>query len=240
MNDMLKLIEQRYSARVPFDPGHLIAEQDLLQILEGARWAPTAHNMQNVEIVIVDDPVLLGKIGMIETQLSEAFLREHCQLLSSSEDELRQKKVGLLGSTLPKWMQTPEQAGRGPIPLNRLIPACPVLLIVLRDTGKRAPGSEGDVLGLMSQGCVLENMWLVAHSLGIGFQCLSVLSQPAVEQAVKDLLAVPNFMEIAFAVRLGYPITVEPYLRVRREVAEFSHRNCFGVRDRCDEFEAET
>jgi nitroreductase len=81
---------------------------------------------------------------------------------------------------------------------------------------------------MMSLGCVLENMWLMVHSLGLGFQALSVFSPPSVEQEVKNLLAAPTFMKIAFAVRLGCPVTSGSYLRVRREAAEFTHRNRFG------------
>jgi len=230
MNDLLELIAERHSARVPFDQSRPITRGDLLQILEAARWSPTAHNMQNFEIVIVDDQKLLDKIGTIQLQPSEAFLREHFQLLSFSEEELRQKKIGLLDSMLPPWLRDPAEMEKvsEAIPLHRLMPGCPALLIVLYDARKRAPASEGDVLGMMSLGCVLENMWLMAHSLGLGFQALSVLSAPLVEQAVKNLLAAPSSLKIAFAARLGYPITSGRYLRVRREVAEFTHRNHFG------------
>lgn len=100
--------------------------------------------------------------------------------------------------------------------------------VVLYDATKRAPGSAGDVLGMMSLGCVLQNMWLMANSLGIGFQALSASSVPAVEQGAKEFLAVPDRMKGAYAVRAGHPVAPVAYLRVRREVAEFAHRNGFG------------
>jgi nitroreductase len=230
MNDLLKLIGDRHSIRVPFDQSRAIAKEDLLQILEAARWSPTAHNMQNFEIVVVDDQKLLDEIGAIQVQLSEEFLHEHLQLLSFSEEELRRKKIGLLASMLPPWMRDLAQPGKvgEAIPLHRLMAGCPVLLVVLYDATKRAPASDGDVLGLMSLGCVLQNIWLMAHSLGLGFQALSVLSSPRVEEAVKQLLAAPGHMKVAFAVRLGHPVMSVPYLRVRREVAEFAHWNHFG------------
>jgi nitroreductase len=230
MNDLLKLIEERHSARVPFDLSRAVASEELQQILEAARWSPTAHNMQNFETVAVDDQRLLDEIGAIHVRLSEEFLHEHLQLLSFSEEELRRREVGLLASTMPPWMRElaqPERVGEA-IPLHLLIPARPVLLIVLYDATKRAPASEGDVLGMMSLGCVLQNMWLMAHSLGLGFQALSVVSSPSVEEAVKRLLAVPGHMKVAFAARLGHPVTSVPYSRVRREVAQFAHRNHFG------------
>ena len=149
MNETLKLIEERHSARVPFDRERPIARGDLKQILEAARWAPTAHNMQNFAIVIVEDQELLDKIGTIQFQPSEAFLRENFQLLSFSEEELRQKKVGILGTMVPSSVRDPAQMEKGarasePIPLHRLMPDCPALLILLYDARKRAPASEGD------------------------------------------------------------------------------------------------
>ncbi|WP_461479916.1 nitroreductase family protein [Mycobacterium sp. HUMS_1102779] len=81
---------------------------------------------------------------------------------------------------------------------------------------------------MMSLGCVLQNMWLMANSSGLGFQALSASSVPAVEQEVKTLLAVPDRMKVVYAVRPGHPVAAVPYLRVRREVAEFAHRNGFG------------
>ena len=77
---------------------------------------------------------------------------------------------------------------------------------------------------MMSLGCVMENMWLMASSLGLGFQILDVFSMSSVEPEVMSLLAVPSHMKIAVAARQGYPIaTPGHYLRARREVDEFTH-----------------
>jgi nitroreductase len=110
--------------------------------------------------------------------------------------------------------------------LQRPVPASPVLLVVVYDPGRRAPASEGDFLGIMSLGCVMENMWLAAESMGIGLQIVSSLGS-SVE--VKRILGIPDDLIIAFSCRLGYPV-FEParYLRVRRDVTDFTHRNRFG------------
>ena len=51
MDGVMRLIRNRRSDRVPFDETRKIADHDLTQILEAAQWAPTAHNMQNFQIV---------------------------------------------------------------------------------------------------------------------------------------------------------------------------------------------
>ena len=99
--DILKTIQERLSARVPFDRERAVPAEHLERILEAARWTPTAHNMQNFEIVVVDDKKLLDAIANIRGEISEAFVRENYEQLSSSEEELRRKKVGLLGLMFP-------------------------------------------------------------------------------------------------------------------------------------------
>jgi nitroreductase len=46
------------------------AVSHLLQILEAARWAPTAHHMQNFEVVVVNERDLLDDIEENYAQLS--------------------------------------------------------------------------------------------------------------------------------------------------------------------------
>lgn len=53
MNDLLELIAQKHSVRVSFQD-LLIETEDPLQVLKAARWSPTAHSMQNFEIVVAD------------------------------------------------------------------------------------------------------------------------------------------------------------------------------------------
>ncbi|HWQ20402.1 MAG TPA: nitroreductase family protein [Methanotrichaceae archaeon] len=233
MNEMLKIIQERYSSRGPFDREHPPSKQDVTQILEAARWAPTAHNMQNFEIVVVDDKRLLEEIGNIKSRISEEFLRENYEQLSFSEEELLGKKVGILGSAFPPAWRIPGDWSKiaresEPSPLGLFIRGSPMLLIVTYDPRKRAPASEGDALGFMSLGCVMENMWLMAQALGVGFHVLSTFGVGSVEKEAKQILGVPEGLMIAFAVRLGYPVPgPSKYLRVRRDVEEFAHHNRF-------------
>jgi nitroreductase len=99
---------------------------------------------------------------------------------------------------------------------------------VLYDPSKRAPASEGDFLGIISLGCMMENLWLTANSLGIDFQIISSLASGTVEKEVKRILAIPEHLKIAFTVRLGYASVAPHNLRVRRDIEDFSYHNHFG------------
>lgn len=238
MPDILKLIQGRRSTRAPFDPERAISSKDLEQILEAARWAPTAHNMQNFELVVVDDKKLLQAIANTKSPLSEIFIRENYMQLSFSEEGLLKKKVGLLGTMFPPALRTPgvklDQDTNNKMASfqSGLIKNSAVLIIVLYNPSKRAPASEGDFLGIISLGCVMENMWLMANSLGIGCHIVSAISAQPFEKKVKEILNIPQNLQIAFSIRLGYlASTPSKYLRVRRDIGDFTHYNQYDARD---------
>ena len=237
MSSLSEIIHSRHSERVPFDPLRAVREDDLQAILEAARWGPTAHNMQNFEIVIVDDEATLAEIGRVRAGTSAEFVRENYAQLSFSEEELVLKGTGLLATMFPPSWRVPgagQEAARDPEHdfLDSTMRSCPMVLIVIYDTRKRAPASEGDQLGLISLGCVMQNMWLTAESLGLGLQIMSVFSSAGVEDELRRLLSIPSHMRIAFACRLGYPaVAAGRYLRVRRDVSRFTHRNSFVMHD---------
>jgi len=232
MHELLDTIRKRHSARAPFDPDKPVAGKDLRTLIEAARWAPTAHNMQNFEIIVVDDRDVLHELGSVITCPSPVFIRENFEQLSMSEKELEQKKTGILGLQFPPSWRDRDQLGaamndRTPGTLAETIKGSPALLVVMHDTRKRAPASEGDVLGILSLGCVMENMWLVAQELGIGFQIMSIFAGD-VQEEVRKILGIPPHMAVSFAVRLGYPAEAPGYLRVRRDPGSFTWRNRYG------------
>jgi nitroreductase len=232
MDDILRIIQERHSTRALFDPHKKVLNHDIKAIIEAGRWAPTAHNMQNFEIIVVDDRNILDHLGNITTYPSPDFIKENFEQLSRSEEELMQKKVGILGLQFPPaWRDKTQLAtameDKTPGTLNETIKGSPALLVVVYDTRKRAPASEGDVLGTLSLGCVMENMWLMAQKLDIGFQIMSVFSGP-VQEDVKKILKIPDYMAISFAIRLGYPTAKSKYLRVRRDIESFTYGNSYG------------
>lgn len=233
MSEILKTIKERQSARVPYDANRQVPKEDLQKILEAAKWTPTAHNMQNFDIIVIDDKSVLNNIGNIKSKISEEFLRENYEQLSFSKEELIKKKTGILGSMFPpEWVDPAKIADAvkkaSPMPLTQSIRGSPTLLIVIYDSTKRAPASHGDVLGFISLGCLMENMWLMAQSLGVSMQILSAFSAPPVETEIKKLLDVPDYMKIAFTCRIGYLSGASKYLRVRRDTEDFTHHNKYG------------
>jgi nitroreductase len=237
-DSLLALIRKRHSSRGKFNPDRNISKAVVARILEAARWAPTPNNMQNFQVVVVDDPDTLTLIGELPAEMSEAYLKENYALLSTNEADLRIRKIGTLATIYPRaWVDpeawSPDSDYRSQLTyLGRALLQPKVLLVVLYDARTRAPGSEGDTLGLIGLGCVMENMWLTAESLGLGMHVLTVFSDSHVEAEVRRILKIEPQMKIAFACSLGYPAdpTVED-VRVRRDLEDFVHHNAFGQKD---------
>ena len=72
----------------------------------------------------------------------------------------------------------------------------------------------------------MENMWLMAQSLGISSHVMSVFSSASVENELRKLLQIPKHMKVAFGMCLGYPKSrPKRYLRIRRDVEDFTYYN---------------
>ena len=226
---LLELIKQRKSSRGSFDENRPIDSAVLQNILEAATWSPTAHNMQNFEIVVVDDKSILTKLSGLESAVSPVFIQENYRQLSFSDEELKERKTGILAGQFPPAWLTPE-ARQGKLPesvskLGEQVRRGPVLLLILYNPSRRAPASEGDFLGVMSLGFMLENMWLMAAAQGVGFHIISPLGNQPLAGEIKKMLNIPDSLMLALGIRLGYPSGDDTRLRVRRDVEDFVSRN---------------
>ncbi len=233
-----QLILKRHSSRGPFDVTRPVPDAALQALLEAARWAPTAHNMQNFAIIAVDDPTVIARLGHVRSGVSPAFLRENYRQMSFSHAEFLARKRGVLAETFPPAWRT-EAAREGRLApsearsLHDTLLGGPLLLVVVYDADERAPGSEHDALGFISLGCVMENLWLTATALGLGLHIISALSANLagadVEDEVRTILHFPAHFRIGFSCRIGYPLApAATHLRVRRDIGDFCHHNAWG------------
>jgi len=227
--ELIQLIKERKSSRIPFDENRPVDPNTLQTVLEAATWAPTAHNMQNFEIIVVDDKSVLKKLSELKSSVSPVFLQENYPQLSFSEEELKKRKTGILASQFPpSWLSPEAQQGKLHQPasgLGKMVSNGPVLLLILYNPNHRAPASEGDFLGVMSLGFMLENLWLTATAQGLNVHIVSAFGNEPLANEVKNLLDIPSELMITLGIRLGYTEKDERRLRVRREVKDFVSYN---------------
>lgn len=230
--NLLTRMHERHSTR-SFDGDRKIEPGVMQDIYEAARWAPTGHNMQNFQLLVVDDGQLLERIGRIKVQFSPEFIKWNAGIVSHSEEELKQKKVGMLASGFPPSWYTKEaiEGKADPATLKgsvaRIMADAPVLMLVLlrADAGGMNPnGSPNDI---MSIGCMVENVWLIAQAKGLGMRIASPIA--AVEGQLREILGFPSEMKVATCCCLGYPAPGAPREpRVRRDIDDFVFLNGYA------------
>ena len=96
-------------------------------------------------------------------------------------------------------------------------PTAIIVICINREIAKKA-GKLGEFMPLMDISMAAQNMMLMAHALGIG-SC-PVLSFNKV--ALKELLALPEYIEPALLITLGYPKYI-PKPPKRRPLEEVVH-----------------
>ncbi len=182
-------IRNRRSCR-KFSP-QPVKEEDLQKIIEAATWAPSPANNQPWEFVILTDQEMKGRL--------------HAACLKSKEEAFQ--KSGW------RWL--------GKYEIDFLLEA-PMIVAVVGDPAKTgvdqffADGRDGYKYACAA---AIQNMLLMAHSLGLAGLWYTLLDQ----KTVKGLLNVPDDRAICALVCLGKP-GAEPLQAPRKPIDEIVRR----------------
>lgn len=238
--------------------GHLdnrrLEEDHLHRIIGAARWAPSGHNSQPWEFLVVDDPELIQRIAVITTGIFDEFLANGPHLvqwannyhpwLRWSREELESRgdgayvqywnrdEWGELASltdeaAIREWMIAMFGSHGRP---SVVISTAPCLIFTLINTERGIPDYSADMLALTSAGAAMQNLRLAAYELDIAVHEQSLLYDlPETREAMCKLLGIPGHFQIVGGMRLGYRAKKAKgsFTHVRRPVAEIMHRNDF-------------
>lgn len=200
-SSLLELVKQRRSIR-GFKP-EAIPGESVNKIIEVARWAPSGSNAQPWEFVVVQSPELRGKIAeMVKNRNNPAHRTEPA-------DE-------------SKPVNPPRRLG---------IEDAPVYIILCGDTRTKEFGHSSDTFraeltlhsGLAS---AFLYMHLAATTLGLASQWVSATASPSLQPRIKELLGIPEEMEIYDLMAVGYPAAA-PRPRLVRAREEMVHHDYF-------------
>jgi nitroreductase len=208
IDDFLNLLKTRRSMR-RFRRDS-IPDEYIEKMIEAARWAPSGANAQPWEFIIVKDPETRERIAQL---LLRVHQEEHYCVEQTRIEELRHNEF----LSMPKELYGFKDA--------------PVLIVVCGDRRtlqasslpSRFIGTEGgggDATYLKNMANPVMLMHLAAVSCGLGAQWLSV--EDPFEKPVKEILNVPDELEIHTIVPIGYP-AYEPPAPYRRKLEEVVH-----------------
>jgi len=199
----LKLVKTRRSIRsFKTDP---IPDEQVEKIIEAARWAPSGANSQPWEFIIVKDKQIKDRIVDIVNEHSEYSRKVEL----TREEDLR----------FPSVSGPVREPGYKSAPVfiilcgdPRTKEAYPLLTLLTR-------GDSHFTSGLAS---AFLYMTLAATTLGLGSQWVSATGNPFVKSLLRELLGIPQKLEIYDMLVLGYPAS-QPKPRLVRERAEMAH-----------------
>lgn len=201
--NFLNLVKMRRSIR-NFKPDP-IPDDYIEKIIEAARWAPSGANSQPWEFIIIKDKSLKDKI--VDILLEHAEYSRKVEL--TREESLR----------FPSTINPPKEPGFKNAPVfivvcgdPRTKEAYPLLTMITR-------GDSHFVSGLAS---AFLYMALAATALGLGAQWISATGSPYVKCILKQLLRIPEKIEIYDMMALGFP-AYKPGEKFLREISEMVH-----------------
>lgn len=202
--EFLELVMKRRSVRnYKTDP---IPLDFVKKILEAARWAPSGANSQPWEFVIV------------------------------TRKEVKNKIVDIINKNLPHK----RVKAKGPKPPEGFKDA-PVFIIVCGDIRKKIllPGTNykmenQKIKSIENPDLNIEDIFnsnlsnailyihLAAKTLGLGSQWVTGTNHPKVQNKIKQLLKIPEYLRIYDTVALGYA-AIKPKPRFVRKLEEITH-----------------
>lgn len=170
----LELVQKRRTSRAYLVKP--VAREDIVRILEAARWAPSAANTQPWEFIVVENPETRHKI-------QQAFIAE-----ASDHKDPRYAKVSEQQAAL--------------ITEPALIAICGKPDSRERFVNKTELNDRSqDELYLLSMGAMIQTLLLAAKALGLDSTWIARLARIP---EVKQILQVPEKMELVAFVALGY------------------------------------
>jgi len=234
-----ELVKYRRSSRWVFSEKK-ISDSDLEQILEAARFAPTPHNSQPFEIIVVKDKNIIKELSKVEFRLDKKAIDGHFYWTRFTQEELESKKTGVQIEVLPKFIldlkdnpkliEDNDFWKKSMQLYSILIQNSQILLYILYNQRLPGVGPLHHLWGIISIGAIMQNIWLAANNLGISAQLVSgQLMNPDSVKKLNSILQVPDGYKIMLTFRLGYETKFGRYgTKIRRELSDFVHINTFS------------
>ena len=197
----MALLKSRRSIRAFRDKP--LAKETIERIIDGARFAPSGHNSQSTQYLVVQDRAVLHQVSAMVIDYLKFEIRRFGNPLFRTLALLADREKAESGlHEIPGFKQMTRSFESGADPILNGAPA----LLVFH--GKRTVG-YADVNAQLA----LQNASLVAHALGIGHfytgwvlaPCRAPMAR-AWNRRIPSLIGIPPGNELYGALALGYPI----------------------------------
>ncbi len=251
--EFLEVIRKRKTTNGPFQDRPVSREHQHL-LMEAASRAPSHFNSQPWRFILIEDRTRIEKIAEIGGRTMQQLIAEgkfferYRPYFRFSEKEMDERRDGILIDQLPgplrpftRQIMSPSALGllktlRVPQILGednrRLVAGSPLLLAALLDKQEYRPGQLSGFYSVLGLGMAIENIWLTTVELGMGIQFVSTpMEVPEAWAEIKQLLEVPEHLELMALYRLGYVPPEQPRPRIdwksdhRKRISQYVFRD---------------
>ncbi|KAA3657171.1 MAG: 4Fe-4S dicluster domain-containing protein [Chloroflexi bacterium] len=200
-DQVLELIKSRRSIRAFRNKP--VAKDTIETIIDGARFAPSGHNSQSTEFLVVQDKAVLNKVSALVIEYLKFEIKRFANPLFRTMALLADRNSAESGlHEIPGFKQMIQMFESG---ADLILKGAPVLLAF----HARQTDGYGDVNAQLA----LQNASLVAHALGIGHfytgwvlaPCRAPMAR-AWNRRMPSLLGIPSENNLYGALALGHPI----------------------------------
>jgi coenzyme F420-0:L-glutamate ligase/coenzyme F420-1:gamma-L-glutamate ligase len=203
MNHIMDSIKERRSIRKY--SSRKVSTDILRQVLEAARWAPSAHNAQPWRFIVLTDVSLKRELS---EAMADVWVADMITDGLASETRENQRKA-----SVERFTCAPA-----------LIVACLTMKDMLRYEDESRQKNERD-LAVQSLGAAVQNMLLAVHAndLGACWFCAPIFCK----ETIRRILKVPDDVEPQALITLGYPAE-KPHAPSRKPLENYSYLNYWG------------
>ncbi len=175
----------------------------ILEILEATSWAPSPHNCQPWRFIVIQDTKTKEELA---EAMAEAWAVDLIRDGATVEKAMRMERV-------KRFANAPA-----------LILACLTMEGLRKFSDAERQNFERD-LAVESLGATIENMLLVAHSIGLG--ACWFCSPAFCKQTVREKLKIPLDVEPSALIILGYP-NEKPPTPAKKPLREVCYLDVWG------------
>lgn len=200
---LLDIIKRRRSVR-QYKPELVVPLDDVMKVMEAARWAPSGKNSQPWEFIVVRDKDKLQQVIPILLDNYEHLLRDAPQFFPMSMEYLRDIKTFIFVCGDPRFKRAYPQSS-----VNEEI--------------TRMYWENSERIYMQSMAAVVCNILLAAASLGLGAVWWTGTGESVTEQQLKKVLKIPEALQTICCIPLGYPGSDRPSPRTPRPLDNIAH-----------------
>jgi len=195
-DQMLELIRSRRSKRLFKET--TVEREAIEKVLEAARFAPSAHNEQSTEFVVIQDKTILHDI----TALTSDYIGKLVGYTKNPIGRMMMRRALGRRGAATVFELAPEMEGLVSLfksGTDWILREAPVLVLFCAD-------SAGGTFASVNANLALHNATLAAETVGLGcFYAGFVVSTAERDDRIARLVSLPEAHQIYGALAMGYP-----------------------------------